>query len=86
MNETNRTDPATPTCCGVTCETAYCPHCGVKLRDPSKLLEIIRYLDDRQQSATKRGNNASASEFVDWICTLRGLLNAETQAEAGKQA
>ena len=83
MNKTNLTDPATPTCCGVPCATAYCPHCGDKMREPSALRKVWKYLDGRQLAATKSGNNALASEFADWCFAVKKSLDAETRAKAG---
>ena len=86
MNTKDLPDTEHPTCCGVPCKTAYCPHCGNKLREPSALRSLLKYLDVRQQSATKRDNHELASQFVDWICTVRNILDAQTRAEAGEEA
>lgn len=82
MGITDTERPETPTCCGVECETAFCPHCGNKLREPKLLRGLLKYLDARVKSANKRRNEALNEQFTNWHTLIKSILDAQTQVEA----
>ena len=71
--------PPLPQCCQRTWKTPFCGYCGRKLREPSPLRTLLKFLEQRAATARKRKADALAARYTTWAGAVRDHLTPSDQ-------